>query len=148
WTDREGARQPLPEPPHPWGQVSVSPDGKRIAGSIRAGSLDAITSDIWLYDVERRTLTRLTFDGNNYAPIWTPDGRWVTYDSAREGHRGIYRIAADKSSAEPEVVVATDPNIAEPTSWTGRDGRTIVYHERDAGKRQIWFLPVADQAGQ
>jgi Tol biopolymer transport system component len=138
WTDRKGVAQPLPEPARRWGTFAVSPDGKLVAGSILAGSGIPHT-DIWIYDVERRTLSRLTFEGSSSRPIWTPDGKWVTFASTREANKsGIYRVAADKSG-QPELLLATDAP-AYPQSWTP-DGKTLLYTEPTEGKNRIWILP-------
>ena len=52
-----------------------------------------------MYDLARDTLTRLTFDGNNRAPLWTPDGQKITYAHfAKAGSVGaadIYWTHAD-----------------------------------------------------
>jgi hypothetical protein len=49
--------------------------------------------DVWIYEVESRTATRLTFDSGR-TPIWTPDGHSVTY--VRTGDQGgIYVKPAD-----------------------------------------------------
>ena len=136
WTDRNGVAQPLPDPPRRWGMIALSPDGKRVAGSIRESN--GAGSDIWLYDLERRTLTRLTFNGFNFQPVWTPDGKWVTYAfTSGEGKHGIYRVPADKSS-QPELLIAGEG--FNPGSWTP-DGKALLYTAM-RGKRQNWVLPA------
>jgi serine/threonine-protein kinase len=139
WTDRNGVTQPLSVPPQRWGAIAVSPDGKRLAGSIKGESADR-RSDIWIYDLERRTLTRLTFDGTNIQPVWTPDGRWVTYSYYYgEGKHGIYRVAADKSS-QPELLLAAE--FAFPSSWTP-DGKALLYIQSSSDKRHSGILSTA-----
>jgi len=147
WTDRKGVAQPLSDPPRAWGMISVSPNGKLVAGSIRDnGSTSAASpSDIWIYDLERRTLTRMTFEGFNYQPIWTPDGRWVTFTSNREGKYGLYRVPADKSGP-PELLLTAD-DFTEPASWTP-DGKTLLYSQRKDGKVQIWSLEAPGSGGE
>jgi Tol biopolymer transport system component len=70
WLDSRGAFTPLREAPGNYYMPAFSPDGKRLALAINDGN----KSDIWVYDLSRDTLTRLTFRGNNVSPIWTPDG--------------------------------------------------------------------------
>jgi serine/threonine-protein kinase len=136
WTDRNGVAQQLPDPPRRWNAIALSPDGKRVAGSIwdESGS----HSDVWLQDLERHTLTRLTFGGVNYQSVWTPDSRWLTYfhPSGEEKH-GIYRVPADKSGP-PELLLAAEQ--AAPFSWTP-DGKALLYTQIN-GKRQNWILPM------
>ena len=131
WADRKGAIKPFSEPQF-WGTGRLSPDGRRLANTINAvGS----TGDIWIDDIERQTLTRLTFDGANQSPIWTPDGLRITYSGVVSGKRCIYSIAAD-GSGKPELLVATE-KTALPRSWTP-DGKTLVYVQGD----RLWMLPL------
>ena len=72
----------------------LSPDGKQLA--LGAGD------DIWLYDIERQTSSRLTEEGANSYPGWTPDGTAVTLGSDRSGTFDLYQKAGDGSGvAEP-----------------------------------------------
>ena len=67
WMDREGKFTPLRETPGNYFNPAFSPDGKRLALEINDGK----RSDIWVYEWERDTLTRLTFAGEQTA---TPSG--------------------------------------------------------------------------
>ena len=54
--------------------------------------------DIWIYDLEQRTLSRLTFgDGRNLQPFWSPDGTEVGFSSNRDGLFALYSRPADLS---------------------------------------------------
>src|SRR5258708_40199114 len=47
-------------------------------------TIRAANDDIWVYQLNRGTLTRLTFGGGNSDfPVWTPDGKRVVYVSER-----------------------------------------------------------------
>ena len=84
WMDREGKFTPLRETPGNYHNPAFSPDGKRLALEINDGK----RRDIWVYDWERDTLTRLTFAGDrNGFPVWTPDGQRITYSSKRKAGR-------------------------------------------------------------
>src|SRR5215468_10030531 len=108
--------------------------------SSTAGTRDA-SSEIWIFDVERRTRTRLTFDGQNGYPIWSPDGRTIVYGGSPNGKAGLYRVAADGSS-RPELLLATT-SFPTPSSWSP-DGRTLLYSQVDGAKPlRIWMLPVS-----
>jgi dipeptidyl aminopeptidase/acylaminoacyl peptidase len=142
WIDRQGNSQPLTEAPQGWEAVAISPNGKLVAGSIEESGRGPRRFDIWLYDLERRTLTRLTSDGVNRIPVWTPDGRWVTYSSigADGTKNGIYRVPADKSGP-PELLLAPDKGSSIwPASWTP-DGKTLIYRQTSVDfKGKIWIL--------
>ena len=54
---------------------ALSPDGSRLALEISEGQ----RNDIWVKELDRGPLTRLTFDGiRNHRPSWTADGRLVS----------------------------------------------------------------------
>ena len=95
-----------------------------------------------MLDVERRTQTRLTFDGQNAYPIWSPDGRTITYGGSPNGKAGLYRVAADGSS-RPELLLATT-SFPAPSSWSP-DGRMLLYSQTAKAPR-IWMLPVSGSA--
>ena len=140
WLDAEGHVEPLSDA-QLWGTGRLSPDGRRIANTINTGAGTASAGDVWSFEVERRTRQRLTFGGQNHDPIWTPDGRRVTFGATLDGKSGIYSVMAD-GSAKPELLLATD-SPAAPSSWSP-DGRTLVYTEADAGKAvRLWVLEVA-----
>jgi eukaryotic-like serine/threonine-protein kinase len=138
WSDRGGKLEELSDTQY-WGTGRLSPDGRHIANSIsNVGAPDA-SSEIWTFDVERRTRTRLTFDGKNANPIWSPDGRTITYGGSPDGKAGLYRVAADGSS-RPELLLATT-SIPTPTSWSP-DGKKLLYSQAEGEKPRIWVLPV------
>jgi serine/threonine-protein kinase len=59
--------------------IALSSDGQRLALTVaRTGSGE---TDIWIKQLNQtpRTLTKLTFDGNNINPVWTPNGQRVLY---------------------------------------------------------------------
>jgi Tol biopolymer transport system component/predicted Ser/Thr protein kinase len=138
WLDRKGATQALPAPRQHYLGVRLSPDGQRAAMAIsdRAGGI----FDIWIYDLPRGALTRLTSVGLNENPVWAPDGRHVAFRT-RAG--GILWAPAD-GSGRPELLLpsqgALDPGAAaRPDSWTP-DGKMLVY---DSGfSRHIWMVPM------
>jgi eukaryotic-like serine/threonine-protein kinase len=135
WADRKGVLQALSEPSE-WGTGRLSPDASHVANSIRTGN----TEDIWTYDLVRRTPTRLTFEGTNSFPIWSPDGRWIAFSGTIAQKPGLYRVAAD-ASGKPELLLQTDV-FAIANSWSP-DGKTIVYSQAGADKKNhLWSVAI------
>ena len=62
--------------------------------------------DIWVYDLDRDVATRITF-GERYDadPVWSPDGRWIAYESEVDGKDGVFRKRAD-GTGDAEAILA------------------------------------------
>jgi eukaryotic-like serine/threonine-protein kinase len=122
WVDRQGQEQPLTLAPGRYVYARVSPDGTRIAIDV-AGT----NRDIWIWDLGRETLTRLT-DGPNedMTPLWSPDGRRVFFASNRTGNFDVYSQPADGSTQA--TVELAHPEFQGPSSFTP-DGTQLVVNE-------------------
>jgi serine/threonine-protein kinase len=96
WVDRLGKVQPVGMPPRSYRSFSLSPDGRRLAIAIGDS-----TNGIWVQDLERGSLTRLTTGGRNVQPHWTPDGKRIVFMQRTGGGATPFWVPADGSS-EPE----------------------------------------------
>ncbi len=116
--------------------AQISPQGDRIALQIDSG-----TNDIWVLDPARGVRTRLTFGPvSNDFPVWSADGKWITYFSLREGKPTIYRKPSDGSGAEE--LLLTDERGVVATDWS-RDGKTLIYQRGPlGGPYDMWLLPL------
>ncbi len=66
WIDSSGKREPLLAKPGPYlGKPRISPDGRRVAIAMRDGP----SQDIWVYEPERDTMTRLTSTASLFAQL-------------------------------------------------------------------------------
>ena len=119
WIDRAGRETPVNVDPGPFVRVSLSGDGRLALALDEDGN-----QDIWIADSVRGTMTRLTFEPTiETMPIWSPDGRFVTFRSEREGP-GVFRRDA-QGTGTVERLTTTDGPIHSPYSWTP-DGRTLL----------------------
>jgi serine/threonine-protein kinase len=138
WLDSAGKTQPLLAKPGVYGRPSMSPDGQRLALEVTEGS----GTDIWLYDWQRDTMTRLTFTGNANAPLWSPDGRYIAF---RVQGEGMYMIRSD-GSGKPQPLTQSK-NTQLPWSFTP-DGKRLAFIETSAGAYHLWTVPLeSDNAG-
>ncbi|HEY1339466.1 MAG TPA: protein kinase [Bryobacteraceae bacterium] len=137
WADRKGTTQPMADP-QTWGTGRLSPDGLRVANEIYGNN--STSGDIWVFEIERRTQTRLTFEGSNEYPIWSPDGRRIAFGAAVANKTGLYTVAAD-GSGKAELLLATD-KLPHPSSWSP-DGKMLIYTQPGVDRGQaIWVLPL------
>jgi len=75
-------------------EVSISPDGRRVAYGNHGGEAE----DLWILDVESRGLRQLTQDAmRDRGPSWSPDGEWLLFRSEREGGWGLWAVRPDGS---------------------------------------------------
>jgi eukaryotic-like serine/threonine-protein kinase len=137
WFDRKGAALSTVGNPGDFGVMNLSPDGKRLAVSLREDG----NTDIWIYELERGARGRFTFDAAvEREAVWSGDGRSIILSSNRRGHFDLYRKPADGSGAE-ELLYADGMNKA-PTSWSP-DGRHVLYEgTTDNRAIDIWVLPL------
>jgi serine/threonine-protein kinase len=108
WVTRDGRATPIDSGwgyvPAANGGIDLSPDGRRLAIAVRASGTD----DIWVKELDRGPLTRLTFEGSNVRPTWSVDGRSVMYISGvGSGSPELLRRRADGTSSADTLVVAT-----------------------------------------
>ena len=124
WRDRQGVDTPAAVPPHMYETPRVSPDGTRIA--LHASDED---NDIWIFDVNSETLTRLTFDkATDSAPLWTPDGTRVVYTSGRDGPPNLFWKAANGTGqAEPLMTAPSTSGGALVANSFTPDGKAVVF---------------------
>ena len=136
WVDQRGAVRPIGVEKRPYNDVAVSPDGQRIALGVMG---QAGNQDIWVYDIARGTLNRVTFSpGLDASPIWNPDNRRLTYNSVsvRSGSMEMLQAPFDGSGSEERLIDAGAAN-AQARSWHP-SGKWLAYDL--AG--DIYVLPL------
>ncbi len=122
WVDREGTEQLVTQETRSYTVPRLSPDGKRVSLTI---SEEDGSRNVWIYDLEHDLVSRLTFEGAQNGPqIWTPDGKWITFASNRNGPRHLFRRLAD-GSAPAELLLSEETPI--PNSWSP-DGSVLTFH--------------------
>jgi serine/threonine-protein kinase len=140
WHFLDGRSEPLAGAPiDAYIDPAVSPDGRRIAVAV-AG--DSGSFDIWVYDVERESFTRLTFEGVSTKPLWTPDGKSLVYYSIRDGTGAAYINAAD-GSGEERLAYFIEGNSVQP-DHVSPDGRLATMTVYGGNKSDIHVVSLED----
>jgi serine/threonine-protein kinase len=129
WLDSAGKTQPLISTPGPYTGPRASPDGRKLAFENRG--------DIFLYDVDRDTTSRLTFTGSGGVPVWAPDSKHLVFQS---GANGLSWVRSD-GSGDPQHLLAVQGTTPIPWSFSP-DGRRLAYHETSGNGFDIWTLPL------
>jgi serine/threonine-protein kinase len=117
----------------------ISPDGRRVILELQEGG----NQDIWVYDLEQATMTRLTFEGNNRYPAWLPDGVNFLFSSAREGATGreLFRKPADGSGVA-EVLYQGPGEQWEAAVMRGGEFMVIRQTMPGSTGRDVWLAPL------
>ena len=82
-----------------------------MTGAIGAGEL-------WSYDLGGRPPIPLALPGNNFAPVWSPDGKQVAFARAESGSMAVFTLPADGSVLAPQPL-ATE--VGAPKVWSATD---------------------------
>jgi serine/threonine protein kinase len=141
WLDSSGRGQALRAPAgeYMW-TPHISPDGKRVALTVLTeGNLD-----VWVYEWERDTMTRLTFTpGFDGFPVWSPDGKHIVFRSDRQGTAGnLYWMRADGGGEAVRLTESKDQQL--PFSFSP-DGKRLTFLElRPHENFDIWTLSLED----
>ncbi len=137
WVDRKGGEQPIDAPPHMYVIPRISPDGLRVAAGVEESD-----AQIWVYDLARDALTRLTFQGApNVDPLWTSDGQRIVYKGT--GNR-LYWQPADGSGSSEQITQDQLGTNNVPGSWSP-DGQHMVFTYDVQGGRQLWIYSAKDR---
>ena len=116
------------------GDLRVSPDGRRLAAHFPGDE-----NDIWIYDFDRDTTSRLTLlPGEDETPVWSPDGRFIAFTGQR-GRRHLFRVRADGS--EPPESLWESVHHMHVSDWSP-DGRWIVFDVDLGPQFDVWLLDM------
>jgi serine/threonine-protein kinase len=125
WVDRQGHEDPIKGlPARPYFYPRLSPDGIRVALEIRDQE-----GDIWILDLARVRLTRLTLEPTfeSYG-VWTPDGKTLIYASSRLGGpsapRSLFRRPSDGTGTPEQLLEGT---VAQFPSTVAPDGSAVIF---------------------
>jgi len=115
--------------------IRISPDGQGVAAS-RAGAGGGM-GDVWRIDFTRGAPNRLTFDGNGYRTVWSPDSRRIFYSS----NGGMFETEANGTG---QGHVAIQPQHPAFSSDWSPDGRYLMYSEASPETQgDLWIVPTA-----
>ena len=146
WLDSSNRIQQLSPKPAVYTWPTLSPDGRKFAFSMSAGS-----GGMWIYDLERDTASRIMFESSNRQnrsngrPLWSPDGKHLVYGSSMQD--AILWIRSD-GGGEPQVLLK---GAGDPVSFSP-DGKQLAVARAGYGSIQLFPIegagtdhPVAGQ---
>jgi TolB protein len=121
-----------------------SPDGKRIAfTSKRSGN-----EDVWVIDVEKalsgageQAATRLTHaPARDRYPMWSSDGKQMTFNSQRDGNYEVYIMNDDGSN--PRNISQAPQSTEGLADWSPDDRYLVLYSDR-SGNKEVFVIDLS-----
>ncbi|MCH2187765.1 hypothetical protein MK280_18070, partial [Myxococcota bacterium] len=88
------------------------------------------------------SVRRLTYNGSyNTAPAWSPDGRWIVYETRVQGQFDLWLT---DPSGEVNLPLVTHPRSDESPSWSP-DSRRIVFSSARRGVPDLYSVDLKGQ---
>jgi len=135
WVDRQGIEEPLNMPAQNYGMFKLSPNGKRLAITVAE-----VRSNIHIYDVATGMGNKLTLEGDNFAPVWTPDGEHVTFSRRMKGEENMHILCQRADGSGETKLLHSSQHGLSPFSWSS-DGKLLAFVLWDYPNAfDIWVL--------
>lgn len=114
------------------------PAGRRIAFTCTTDG----ESDIWVLDLERGTMSRLTTSGSGLSPVWSPDGRRIAYGLRAGDSWRIEWKTVDGIMPSERILESEHPVF--PQSWFPDGGRLVFLELHGDTGEDIWGVSMTD----
>ena len=133
--DRTGHETPIAAPPRNYFYVRASPDGTRL-------SLDARDEeqDIWIWDLKRDDLSRLTdTPGSDQYGLWTPEHE-VVFSSSASGRLELYRRRQDGVGQPVQISNTNAERLVPFPNAVTPDNKHVIFRASVPGAKNDLFI--------
>lgn len=130
-------------------QFNWAPDGQQIAFSMKLveNFAESTDSDVWLVDMSEPTRRRLLtpgMDGYDMEPTYSPDGKWIAFQSMErpsfESDRNRIMLFERATGKLSELTVGLD-QTTHGTTWAP-DSSAVMFMSERRGTNQIFQLAL------
>jgi Tol biopolymer transport system component len=124
-----------------YNKATLSPDTRQLALQI-----DGANNDIWVLDLERDSLTRVTTRGENFAPAWTFDGRRLVFRSNRSGTLNLFATEPNGDGAVQQLTEFTTTPVGPAQPSVSPDGRVVAFVRVDPQTTSdLWLATLGEE---
>ena len=116
-----------------------SSDGNNILATFEAADRSVSLVTVSTKQKKMQRLVTLNWEYPRRAQ-YSPDGRFIAYDSTKDGERKIYLISSDGLQ---ERVLVDSPGEDDSPLWS-RDGRFLLFRSNRSGNWDLFVLPMED----
>ena len=124
---------PVPENVTPYGDVSVSPDGRKLVFAAAA------QDGLWLRDFSALEWRRLPGTEGALTPFWSPDSRYVGFT----GDNTVKKV--DTTGGPPETMASLPNSTSRPGTWN-RNGDIVLGSWGGGSGGPLWRVSQAGGA--
>jgi hypothetical protein len=126
--DRSRHWNPVPDIPGAIIDPDISPDGQSVVVAASTGGV----WDLYRANLDGSDVRRLTTEADAVQPRWSPDGRFITFDTQTSDWR-VYIIPAEGGEAVP----LTAPTSGCCARWSPAGDRLLFWQGSNAG---LWTM--------
>ena len=120
WLTRQGRPEELLPLTSSFEAPRLSPDERRVAVVVLSGH----QTDVWIYDRQLTTFSRLTSSGTVTSAEWSADGRYIIFTASGEGARtAVWRQVATGGAPPTELFHTA---YLAPSATLSPDGRWLL----------------------
>jgi len=94
---------------------------------------------LWVMNGDGSGQVRVTDNGNDSRPVWTPDGANIVFMSTRDGNWELYRVRLKDGAV---FRLTGDIRAQDGLPAVSPDGEFVAFASDRGGQWQIWVVPL------
>jgi len=143
WLDRSGRPVATVGDPGRFGNLDLSPDGKQVAvAKLTPRPVAGVQADVWLMDLATGRAKRLTDDpAGDFDPTWSPDGKYIVFESNRLGLHNLLIRPSDGSGVDVPLVKSETDHFTV-AAWSRADVMIFNVFNKDHAS-DLWTLSMS-----
>ena len=138
WVDHQGKAEAIAPFKAPFAYPRLSPDARSIAYTT-----SGMDQQVWVYNLDRGTATKITMAGIAAYPTWMPDGTRIIFSWHKVGPFNLYWMLADGSSPMERL---TTSEYSQAVGSVSPDGPTLSFiQSQPDGGEAVMTLGLQDR---